>query len=141
MFSQVFVCPRRGVSQHAPGQGVWYRGGVIPGAPPPPKWPLSRSVRILLECILVTSKVCSVNCWNFNLSKNCSYCASAIYLSQLMDCMGFCVIVAIAPSGTCIESLMKLLSLVHRTHLLRCQLRPCHKCTMLRFIGGSLESP
>ena len=45
MFSQVFDCPRRGVS-------VSVGGGLCQGDPPPP-YGNRRAVRILLECILV----------------------------------------------------------------------------------------
>ena len=47
----------RCLSQHALGRGVPAQGGVHPLGPeadnPPPRRPLQRMVRILLECILV----------------------------------------------------------------------------------------
>ena len=44
------------------GVGVWSEGGgLTPPPPPPQKWLLPRSVRILLECILVWTKIISKN--------------------------------------------------------------------------------
>ena len=66
MFLQVSVCPRGGVS--APG-GAWSRGVyLVPGGagipacteadPPRERWLLLRTVRILLECILIWQDFC-----------------------------------------------------------------------------------
>ena len=55
IFSQVSVCPQGG-GVHPPGQADTSPGQTPPGqadTPHPGRWPPQRTVRILLECILV----------------------------------------------------------------------------------------
>ena len=63
MFSQVSVCPQRGVV-YTPLAG---RSPQLAGShpPPPSSWLLQRTVRILLECILVNIAVSAFNGKNF----------------------------------------------------------------------------
>ena len=55
IFSQVSVCPQGG-GVHSPGQADTSPGQTPPGqadTPHPGRWPPQKTVRILLECILV----------------------------------------------------------------------------------------
>ena len=140
VFTPVCDSVHRGVWQTPPGRQPPPTGQTPPplgrhslGRHPPSRRQLQRSVRILLECILVVSCLHMVEIGKFNdvwkhtavqlfvhflwifivlllfyKAHSHSAIATVIYFSQLMR---FSVVVAITPVNTYIES--------HKTHLLR----------------------